>query len=109
MNLAEKFAAALNEKFPVINSWDSYFAVTRGRRFDRIITTRDGDAKRVYAFVERSSGKLVKAATWAAPAQNTKGELMSQYSLEEEFDIALAAADLHGGFLYAGARKTETK
>lgn len=99
---AERFAAALNEKFPVVNSWDESFGTTAGQKFDRITRQRDGVDRSVHAFVERSTGRLVKAAGWKAPAKLVDGSLQSKYDLsdEDEFKAAVAAADRHGGYLY---------
>lgn len=101
-SLAARYAAALNEKFPVVQAWDQSFGFTSGKRFDRITRQRDGKDRSVHAFVERSTGKLIKAAGWTAPAKLSNGELQSQYNLStpEGFAEAVAAADPYTSYLY---------
>ncbi len=99
---AEKFVAALNAKFPASEHLGESFGLTEGARFDRITKVRNGENRSVHAFVERSTGKLIKAAGWKAPAKLSNGELNSKYDLAEETDFAQAvsAADLYGAYLY---------
>ena len=99
---AEAFAEALNKKFPVVNTWDETYGVTEGKKYDRITKVRDGQHRSVHAFVERSTGRLIKAAGWKAPAKLSTGELQSKFNLAEEIDFALAvsAADPYGSYLY---------
>lgn len=100
IGLAEDFATALNEKFPVVQSFDESFGITRGRKFSKIVRIRDGRPVSVFAFVELETGKLVKAAGWNAPAKLVTGELQSRYNLDTEFDAAINHADQFGSFLY---------
>lgn len=102
MSLAQRYAAALNEKFPVVNAWDQSFGFTEGQRFDRVTRQRDGVDRSVHAFVEKSTGKLVEAAGWKAPAKLSSGELQSKFNLStpEGFAEAVAAADPFTSYLY---------
>jgi hypothetical protein len=63
------------------------------------LTTRGGS---VYAFIERATKKLVKAAGIRQPAKLSNGQLQSKYNLSDdtEFRVAVADADPHGAFLY---------
>ncbi len=99
---AKAYAEALNAKFPVENPWDEEYGYTEGQKFDRITRVRDGKDRSVHAFVERSTGKLVKAAGWKAPARISTGELQSQFNLStpEGFWAAVDAADPYGAYLY---------
>lgn len=80
------------------------FTVQSGQKFDRIVQTQDGDSYggAVHAFVEKSTGKLVKAAGWKAPAKLKSGELQSKFDLStpEGFEEAVKASDLYGSYLY---------
>ena len=66
------FLSALTARELVHNKTDfptltpAVFSVNPGRVFDKIVTTRHGQ-RSVYAFVRRSDGAIVKAATWKAP------------------------------------------
>ena len=99
---AQEFADRMNVKFPVVNSWDENYGTTAGPKFDRITRVRDGRSVSVHAFVERATGKLVKAAGWKAPAKRADGTLQSQFDLStpEGMDAAVEAADRHGAYLY---------
>lgn len=101
---AERFAEALNLKFPVVNDYDEVYAVVEGKRFDKIVKQdQEGGSKSVHAFVERHTGLLIKAAGWSAPAKLSSGEFNSRYNLSEEIDFGLAVsdADPFGSYLYA--------
>lgn len=97
---ASKFATELDKKFG-----DRYkFSVEHGRKFDRIVQSYiDGHGGYVHAFVERATGKLIKAAGWNAPAKYVGGVLASKYNLsdETEYMVAVHESDAHGGYLYA--------
>lgn len=92
MDFATAFAEALTEKFQ-----DDAFTVEPGRKYDRIVRRRS-----VYAFVNRETGELVKAATWSQPAKNKDGNTFEKYFLntDEGFMTALFNADPYGAFLY---------
>jgi hypothetical protein len=100
MDYASKFAQELHGKFG-----ESYkFSVEYGRKFDRIVQTNlTGTNGYVHAFVERATGKLVKAAGWNAPAKYVGGVLASKYDLsdETEYMVAVHESDPYGGYLYA--------
>lgn len=115
--LSEQYAEALQFKFEerrlqsikdgtaqVKFSRTQLFQVQRGQKFDRIVQVHEGDmyGGSVHAFVERSTGKLVKAAGWKAPAKRTNGELQSKFDLSTPsgFNAAVDAADPYGSYLY---------
>ena len=81
------------------------YAVESGQKFDKI-TQRDTYSSAgqlsVHAFVEKSTGKLIKAAGWKAPAKDKNG-LAYRYDLStpEGFLEALYNATFSGGYLYA--------
>lgn len=117
MSFSTDFAAAIDKKFrndlalrqarevgPRVQYERAYaFTVEEGQKFDRIVQQHDDDEQRsVHAFVERSTGKLIKASGWKAPAKRSDGELQSQFNLSTPsgFAEAVSAADKHGGYLY---------
>lgn len=95
---AEAFANALGEKFQ-----DYEFSVEAGIKFDRIVqqskSSIRGGQRTVHAFVEKSSGDLIKAAGWKTPAKLKSG-WATRYNLITEFDKAVKEADFAGGYLY---------
>ncbi len=79
------------------------YEVERGQKFDRIVQQYQGSPQRsVHAFVEKSTGKLIKAASWKAPAKDKNG-LAYRYDLStpEGFLEALYNSSFSGGYLYA--------
>ena len=97
--VGDAFAKALTEKF----EGKHICYIEKGRRFDKIVTEIiRGNGRSVHAFVEKSTGALIKAATWKAPQKNADGTLAVRYLLdtEENFAIALEAADWAGSYLY---------
>ena len=95
---AESFANALNEKFQ-----DYEFSVEAGIKFDKIVQRNRNRLNgysngSVHAFVERSSGDLIKAAGYKTPAK-WKNSWATQYNLVNDFDRAVAEADQYGGYL----------
>jgi hypothetical protein len=116
MDISQEFATALQNKFAAERELailrgeknaefaSRYeFTVEHGQKFDRIVQQRQGDAygRSVHAFVEQSTGKLIKAAGWKAP-QKDKSGLAYRYDLStpEGFKQAVNAADWAGGYLY---------
>jgi len=114
MNYAELFAASLEKKWNDPNGelqkrfgstrWE--VTVEHGRKFDRIfIRTAYGDqdfsGRHVHAFVEVSTGRLVKAAGLKKPAM-WGDDLASHWTLSDDvqFQDAVDAADFAGGYLY---------
>lgn len=81
---AERYAAGLQALFGDENR--SYTAGKPGPRFTRIEQTYYGQ-RSVHAFVENSTGYVLKAAGWTAPAKGVR------YTSVEE---ALAAIKLQG-------------
>lgn len=118
MSFSTDFAAALDNKFRAdlarrqstgegkyVQHERAYtFTVEEGQKFDRIVQQYGNDGQRnVHAFVERSTGKLIKAAGWKAPAKRANGEFQSKFDLStpDGLTAALGAADEFGIYLYA--------
>ena len=96
---ADRFAKDLTLKFD-----DEYvFYAEKGRRFDKIVMERkNGTQRGVHAFVERTTGNLIKAATFKAPQKNSDGTFAVRYNLstDDGYEEALDAATWSGGYLY---------
>lgn len=100
MNVSEKFVEALNQKFP-----EDSFSVESGTKFDRIVyKSRWNNGGSCHAFVEKSTGNLIKSATWRAPQKSVKHSsglaVRFELSKAEGFEAAVKAADIFGGYLY---------
>lgn len=98
--IATKFAELLTEKFTSAenartegnpNAYVNDYSLTAvaGRRFDKIVMK-----SRVFAFIERETGDLYKAASYNAPAKNVR------FGSESVLTSAVELADPYGSFLY---------
>lgn len=114
MSTSRDFALALQNKFDATLELEKLrgkalhdsgyeFEVECGQKFDRIVQTRRNSAysRSVHAFVEKSTGKLIKASGWK-DLQKDKSGLAYRYDLStpEGFNEALTKADAFGGYLY---------
>lgn len=98
-NYALDFADGLGQKHP-----DYEFSVLAGRSYDKIVKESiKYPGRSVHAFVVRSTGDLVKAATFAAP-QKDKDGLAVRFHLADPNDAkrAIDMSDPHGSYLYKG-------
>lgn len=106
-----EYLRALQESVSALNSGRSEqvtFEAQWGRKFIRIVQCRDGVVSNAHAFVEISTGALLKAASWQAPQRNSDGALAKRFDLLDD-ESRRALCDLvrknpnavHGGYLYA--------
>lgn len=71
-----------------------------GRKFYKITQQLNGSHGRsVHAFVDKQTGGLYKAASWAQPAKGVR------YDLLREFSKVTQVADIYGGYLYKDRAK----
>lgn len=103
------YVKALNDKLSEINDDGSRtFDYKGGRSYDSIwlITheyRRNLTSTGIHAFIDRKTGKLIKAATWRAPQKNSDGTLSARYDLStpEGFKTAIDASETSGFYLLA--------
>lgn len=101
LDIAAVFTEALNNKL----GKDYVFSVEYGRKYDKVIqhprNNQFGRGGSVHAFIERETGKLIKAATWASP-QKDKDGLAYRFDLSTSDGLAKAikASDPYGSYLY---------
>lgn len=87
---ASTFVELLNAKFEP--QFGETFGVVGGNKMDKIVVQdKDGKARSVHAFVEKSTGHVYKAAGWAQPAKGVRYESVL---------VAAEKADRHGSYLY---------
>lgn len=111
MSVSADYCSALEKKFNADpnNSHEYWFEIEGGRKFDRLVIAsalkgaRDlgvsTPSKSAFAFVEKETGALIKAATYKAPAKIKTG-WATKYNLNTQFDLAVEVADPYGGYLY---------
>jgi hypothetical protein len=63
--------------------------VEEGRKFLRIVATH-GAGRNVYCFVEKETGRILKAASWKAPAKGGRGSIFEPQKFEKLPPAALA-------------------
>jgi len=63
-------------------SWEEKLVIKKGRRYDKIVCedyNRPGGEKscnsRVWAFIDKTNGNILKPATWKAPAKHARGNI----------------------------------
>ena len=57
--------------------WDEKLSVTKGRRYDKIVSTGTDDRPsiRVWAFVDKTNGDILKPESWRKPAKHARGNI----------------------------------
>ena len=74
-------------------SWEEKLVIKKGRRYDKIVCNDVGDKSRVvrgfsngvgdksrvgckvWAFIDKTNGNILKPATWKAPAKHARGNI----------------------------------
>ena len=90
MNDIEQFVVELNAKFPKVEVYQESFVYTVGKRFYKICKSKDGiKANSAYAFVDKFTGDLYKAASWSVPALHVRGNINDPSGLDacEEYSV----------------------
>lgn len=70
-----------------------YFEVETGRKYYKIVMVKQPGSS-VHCFVDKKTGDVFKAASWAAPAKGVR------FNILRDMDI-LRNADWAGSYLYA--------
>lgn len=95
--LALEFAEALTKKFTSDERYvrsSRHISVVPGNRFDKLVSgDRPGEQCSAYAFIDRATGDLYRAASWGRP------EPLVSYQSNELMGDALSKADPYGVFL----------
>ena len=58
--------------------WKTELTINNGRRYDKIVSSDIGttsNQSRVYAFIDKTNGDILKPATWKAPAKHARGNI----------------------------------
>lgn len=50
----------------------------KGQKYIRIVSTRHGDQRSVYCFVEKETGNVLKAAGWKTPAKGIRSNIYAE-------------------------------
>jgi len=68
-------------------SWEEKLVINEGRRYDKIICVGDnthsgGHTERVWAFIEKVNGNILKPAGWTGPAKHARGNIYETPSMD---------------------------
>ena len=57
--------------------WNTILTISKGRRYDKIVSSDDHStgSQRVWGFIDKTNGNILKAATWKAPAKHARGNI----------------------------------
>ena len=60
--------------------WESKLTVAKGRRYDKIVSTDtlDKPSSRVWAFVDKTNGDILKSEGWKKPAKHARGNIYEE-------------------------------
>jgi hypothetical protein len=100
LDISAEFATKLNELHTKY-----IFTVEYGQKYDKIVQNYKDSVHTsggsVHAFIERTTGKLIKAATWNSP-QRDKDGLAYRYDIStpEKLQQAINISDPYGSYLY---------
>ena len=59
-------------------SWEQKLFVNKGRRYDKIVCEDVGEkmeSRRVWAFIDKTNGNILKPSGWSAPAKHARGNI----------------------------------
>ena len=58
-------------------SWDNILTIAKGRRYDKIVSTGTDDRPsiRVWGFIDKTNGNILKAESWRKPAKHARGNI----------------------------------
>jgi len=62
-------------------SWKNKLSVHKGRRYDKIVSTDVGSSSnqsRVWAFVDKTNGDILKPESWRKPAKHARGNIYEE-------------------------------
>lgn len=97
----EQYCAILTDRWmntsPVKNRAECQvkYVTESGRKYFKIVSQHlDGTAASVHAFVDKSTGDVYKAASWAQPAKGVRYNLLRDMTLLEQ------RVDPYGAYLY---------
>ena len=59
-------------------NFDTKIAITRGRRYVKLVKSDFSESRSVYCFVDQTNGNVLKAASWKAPAKHARGNILNE-------------------------------
>lgn len=75
---------------------DSEFYLETGRKYYKLVH-KDSNQRSVHCFIDKTTGDVLKSASWNAPAKGVRFNLLDEQSRE----MCYNRCDWAGGYLYA--------
>lgn len=95
--IAKRFTYYTNHLQHLLNSrdWnDQHVEVKPGRKFYKVVVRSKNGSGHVHSFVDKQTGDIYKAASWAQPAKGVR------YNLLNDLDTLQTVMDVYGSYLY---------
>jgi hypothetical protein len=74
---------------------DHEYYLQEGRKYYKLIY-KDGNSRSVHCFINKTTGDVLKSASWNAPAKGVRYNLLDDNSRE----LCYSNCDAFGGYLY---------
>lgn len=95
----ELLCEALIENFKSRNNGktDGYkFYIESGNKYHKVVMETGGGNRSVHCFINKTTGDVLKSASWKSPAKGVRYNLLDEYSREACYDDC----DWSGSYLY---------
>jgi hypothetical protein len=53
-----------------------------GRKYIKLVSNKGGNSRSVWCFINKETGDIMKAASWAAPAKHSRGNVADRTTYE---------------------------
>ena len=77
------------------NGVDNEFYLETGRKYYKLVH-RDRNQRSVHCFIDKTTGDVLKPASWSAPAKGSRFNLLNDFSRKLCYNLC----DWAGGYLY---------
>jgi hypothetical protein len=77
------------------NGVDNEFYLETGRKYYKLVH-RDRHQRSVHCFIDKTTGDVLKPASWSAPAKGSRFNLLNDFSRKMCYNLC----DWAGGYLY---------
>lgn len=76
-NALTTFLASAQEKVDTFYKGEARLTTTVGRRYVRVVRVLYGNQQSAHCFVDRTTGDVLKASSWKAPAKGARGNIFN--------------------------------
>lgn len=97
LDIAKKAIKGNTEYKALYSDSKKEIVAKKGNKYYKIINRAWGKDESVHGFVDATTGDILKAAGWAAPAKGARGNITDPVYLAK---LKNGLFDVHGGYLY---------